>query len=170
MRELSFLVDCFTSCKLQLQRKHFIISISVMDYHSNPNYGTVNQIDQHVIWIKLLREVNVIAIIPCRLSQNYWKPFNKFNKNGEIKLNISVELLQGHVFCQRFLEDFFSSKNRLHLANRWKSVIIFSYELIHLGQLGWFETNTILLGLSIDWIMLISTDLATRDAKIEKAL
>ena len=101
MRELSFLVDCFTSCKLQLQRKHFIISISVVD----------QQIDQHVIRIKLLREVNVIAIISWRLSKNSIK-------NGEIKLNISVELLQGHVFCQRFLEDFFSSKNRLHLANR----------------------------------------------------
>lgn len=39
-------------------------------------------------------------------------------KNEEIKLNILVELLQGHVFGQRFLEDFLSSKNRLHLANR----------------------------------------------------
>lgn len=67
MRELSFLVDCFTSCKLQLQRKHFIISISVMDYHSNPNYGKVNQIAQNVTRIKPLREVNVNDMIAMTL-------------------------------------------------------------------------------------------------------
>ena len=116
-------------------------------------HGIMSLLSYHGVFQKIIRNSSINSL-----------------KNEEIKLNILVELLQGHVFGQRFLEDFLSSKNRLHLANRWKSVIIFSNELIHLGQLGWFEANTILLRLSIDSIMLISFDLATRDAKIEKAL